>query len=95
MIFSLLFVLECASLGITGCCTLNCNVGGCYCDQHCYSNGNCCSDIASIGCFPSTTTSAATMVSSISSIHTPSPTKSTISSTSSNLPSPTVALPIG
>ena len=44
---------SCASLNITGCCTSSCRTGACYCDQSCYQNNNCCPDIVSIGCLPS------------------------------------------
>ena len=46
---------SCTSLNITGCCTSSCRTGACYCDQSCYQNNNCCPDIASIGCLPSST----------------------------------------
>ena len=49
----------CASLGLSGCCTFgSCSPDGiCFCDAACHSNGDCCSDIEVINCFPSTATS--------------------------------------
>ena len=36
---------------IGGCCeSNNCYAQGCYCDQACYQNNDCCSDIEAIGC---------------------------------------------
>ena len=37
---------------IGGCCASICFTQGCYCDQYCYQNNDCCSDIEKIGCFP-------------------------------------------
>ena len=37
---------------IGGCCVSGCLTQGCYCDQLCYQNNDCCSDIEAIGCFP-------------------------------------------
>ena len=37
---------------IGGCCVSDCMTQGCFCDQACYLNNNCCSDIENIGCFP-------------------------------------------
>ena len=51
-----LFIGSCVAQGFTGCCTSSCVVsaGGstCYCDQLCFSFGDCCSDIEEAGCFP-------------------------------------------
>ena len=49
---------SCLSLNLnySGCCDysqpLLCSNNGCYCDQSCYSFGDCCSDIGNISCFP-------------------------------------------
>ena len=45
------------NLSYTGCCVRSlyqsCNNNGCYCHQSCHIWDNCCSDIADIGCYPS------------------------------------------
>ena len=47
------------NLQYSGCCNINlirnCNTKTCYCDKNCYSNNDCCSDIADIGCYPNST----------------------------------------
>ena len=44
------------NLGYSGCCLATqlqpCINEDCHCDQQCYSNNDCCSDIADIGCYP-------------------------------------------
>ena len=44
------------NLGYFGCCirppSATCATIDCHCDQHCYSNNDCCSDIDDIGCYP-------------------------------------------
>ena len=42
----------CVDAGFVGCCVSGCFVGSCFCDQICYVFGDCCDDIADIGCFP-------------------------------------------
>ena len=55
-----MFVLGyCVALNLSyfGCCdnyiTPPCSNNGCYCDIDCHKFNNCCSDIANIGCHPS------------------------------------------
>ena len=50
---------SCVSAAFNSCCTLDgsgCRVGSgadvCYCDQACFQNDNCCSDITEVPCFP-------------------------------------------
>ena len=51
---------SCKELRISnsGCCvstrTQNCLSIDCFCDETCYSNNDCCSDITDIGCYPKT-----------------------------------------
>ena len=46
-----LIIGTCASLNITGCCTVgSCFTGTCYCDKLCHYWGDCCPDNA---CFSS------------------------------------------
>ena len=30
----------------------HCSINGCFCDKDCHNVGDCCSDIAEIGCHP-------------------------------------------
>ena len=63
-------------LGYHGCCNnllrFKCSDNGCYCDRLCYIQGDCCSDIASIGCHlvDSTTVSYTPTTSVIASLTT-------------------------
>ena len=44
--------LSCVDAGFTDCCVENCQLSsGCFCNQACYEEDQCCSDIASI-CSP-------------------------------------------
>ena len=47
------------NLNYSGCCknyiTQKCHINNCHCDKGCYSNNDCCSDIADIGCYPNST----------------------------------------
>ena len=49
------------NLSYSGCCELflspPCSINGCHCDQGCHYHGDCCHDIADIGCFPPSPTS--------------------------------------
>ena len=62
---------SCLSLNLnySGCCdysqTSTCSNNGCYCDQSCHSFGDCCSDIASIGCHPFGITSITSLITSL------------------------------
>ena len=38
----------------------SCNNNGCYCDQICHIYGDCCSDVADIGCHPAPPSSSVT-----------------------------------
>ena len=76
-----MFILgSCKALNLkySGCCvamrTQSCINIDCHCDQHCYSNNDCCSDIDDIGCYP---------VSSSSPIVSPTPTDNTLGKTKS------------
>ena len=44
------------NLNYSGCCVFSllqpCFINDCYCDQTCHYVGDCCYDIADIGCFP-------------------------------------------
>ena len=44
------------NLKYSGCCVWSlsppCGNNGCYCDQFCHTAGDCCSDVADIGCHP-------------------------------------------
>ena len=46
------------NLNYSGCCvpslSQTCWNYGCYCDQICHTVGDCCSDVADIGCHPPT-----------------------------------------
>ena len=47
-------------LSYTGCCVWllspTCSNNGCHCDQFCYILNDCCSDVADIGCHPTSST---------------------------------------
>ena len=49
------------NLSYSGCCAYSlspsCSNNGCYCDQICHSNKDCCNDIADIGCLPASSSS--------------------------------------
>ena len=48
------------NLKYSGCCSWSkspCYNIGCYCDQDCHIINDCCSDIADIGCHPTTSSS--------------------------------------
>ena len=57
------------NLSYSGCCVSSlspsCSNNGCYCDKSCHIYGDCCSDVADIGCQDVS-----------SSSHTPTPTDS-------------------
>ena len=44
------------NLSYNGCCmsslSPSCSNNGCYCDLICHTYGDCCSDVANIGCHP-------------------------------------------
>ena len=44
------------NLNYSGCCVFSlsppCSINECFCDQTCHYFGDCCYDIADIGCFP-------------------------------------------
>ena len=44
------------NLSYSGCCEISlsslCTNNDCYCDKTCYNFGDCCNDIADIGCYP-------------------------------------------
>ena len=48
------------NLNYSGCCVTSispCSNNGCHCDQSCHFWHDCCSDIADIGCHPTSTSS--------------------------------------
>ena len=59
-IMSILGSCKVLTLGYSGCCSIppsrTCKNIDCFCDQQCYSNNDCCSDIADIGCHSSNKT---------------------------------------
>ena len=91
------FLGSCLSLnlGYSGCCdyslTFICSDNGCYCDRLCHIHGDCCSDIASIGCHPVgiTTESYTPITSLVTSTVTSTP---TVTSTVANTPIPTITI---
>ena len=60
------------NLSYSGCCIFflspPCSNNGCFCDQDCYNAKDCCSDIADIGCHP---TSSYSLVASLPSTNKP------------------------
>ena len=77
MLLLILIAGSCASLNITGCCTVgSCFTVTCYCDQSCYQFKDCCPDIASIGCLSNTISSSfsTSSILTTSPISTPTPT---------------------
>ena len=56
LILHMIFIGPCAQQGFTTCCNLSISlfcagVGGeCYCDESCFTFGDCCSDVLEIGC---------------------------------------------
>ena len=68
MLVHIIFVLgSCLGLNLnyTGCCdwllSSSCSNDGCYCDQACYEFGDCCNDVADIGCHPTSPSSPNTL----------------------------------
>ena len=53
------------ALSFSGCCILSlsssCSNNGCYCHQYCHILNNCCSDIADIGCYPTSSSSTVSL----------------------------------
>ena len=68
---------SCLSLNLnySGCCdysqTSTCSNNGCYCDQSCHSFRDCCSDIASIGCYPLGITPITSLITSLTTSTSP------------------------
>ena len=58
-----IYIGSCLALNLnySGCCEKSlsppCSINGCFCDKDCHNEGDCCSDVADIECYPVNLTS--------------------------------------